>query len=151
MNPFAAPNFPPTDPEWKEKVVRSFVEQGFMSLLGAELVRVEPGLVEIAIAYRPDLTQQNGYFHAGVTTTLADNAGGYAAYSLFPPHSLVLTAEMKISLVAPAAGDRLRAIGKVVKPGRMLTTCDVEVFAERSDGYRLCAKMLQTLAQLEPR
>ena len=143
----AAPT--PADPAWHEKVIQGFANQGFMALLGASLDRVEPGLVEISVPFRPDLTQQNRYFHAGVTTTLADNAGGFAAFTLFPPHTQVLTAEMKISLVAPAAGERLRALGRVVKAGRSLTTCDVEVFAERDGTARLCAKMLQTLARLD--
>ena len=139
----------PPDPAWHDKVVKGFADQGFMPLLGASLNRVEPGLVEISVPFRPDLTQQNRYFHAGVTTTLADNAGGFAAFTLFPPHTLVLTAEMKINLVAPAAGQRLRAVGRVVKAGRLLTTCDVEVFADRDGASRLCAKMLQTLARLD--
>ena len=96
--------------------------------VGAELTRVEPGLVEIELPFRADLCQQHGFFHAGATSTIADSAGGYAAYSLFPAESSVLTTEYKINLLAPAAGERLRAVGRVVKPGRMLTICDVEVF-----------------------
>ena len=76
---------------------------------------------------------------------LADSAGGYAAYSLFPADSSVLTTEYKINLLAPAAGERLRAVGRVVKPGRMLTICDVEVFALMNGAEKLCAKLLQTL------
>ena len=141
----------PRDPAWRDKVIQGFADQGFMRLLGATLERIEPGAVDIAVAYSPDLTQQNDYFHAGVTTTLADNAGGFAAFTLFPPDTLVLTAEMKISLIAPAAGERLVATGRVIKAGRMLTTCDVEVFAETAGTRKLVAKMLQTLARLDAR
>ena len=141
----------PRDPAWRDKVIQGFADQGFMRLLGATLERIEPGAVDIAVAYSPDLTQQNDYFHAGVTTTLADNAGGFAAFTLFPPDTLVLTAEMKISLIAPAAGERLVATGSVIKAGQMLTTCDVEVFAETAGTRKLVAKMLQTLARLDAR
>ena len=142
--------FDPPDPDWDDKVRREFAAQGFMGLLGAELAVVAPGHVEIVVPFRPDLTQQNGYVHAGVTTTIADSAGGFAGFTLYPPEALVLTAEMKISLIAPAAGTALRAAGRVVKSGRTLTTCDIEVFARQDGGERLCAKMLQTLIRLQP-
>ena len=140
--------FDPPDPDWRGKVQRDFAGQGFMGLLGAELSVIEPGHVEIVAPFRPDMTQQDGFFHAGVTTTLADTAGGFAGYTLYPPGALVLTAEMKISLIAPAAGEALRAVGRVVKSGRTLTTCDVDVFVTKDGNDRLCAKMLQTLIRL---
>ena len=116
-----------------------------MALIGAELTTVEPGLVVIELPYRDDLCQQHGFFHAGVTSTIADSAGGYAAFSLFPADASVLTTEFKINLLAPADGERLRAVGRVVKPGRTLTICDVEVFAVKHGGEKICAKLLQTL------
>jgi len=137
--------FEPADPGFAARVRDSFDRQSIMTLIGAELTRVEPGLVEIELPFRADLCQQHGYFHAGITSTIADSAGGYAAYSLFPAESSVLTAEYKINLLAPAAGERLRAVGQVIKPGRMLTICDVEVFALMDGSEKLCAKLLQTL------
>jgi len=123
-----------------------------MTLLGAAITRIEPGLVEIEAPFRPDLTQQHGYFHAGVMSALADTAGGYAGYTLFPADSSVLTVEFKINLVAPAQGDRLSARGRVVKSGRTLTVCALEVFALSGAGqgegvvtHTLCASGLQTL------
>ena len=94
------------------------------------------------------VTQVVWALHAGVTATIADSAGGYAAYTLFPADASVLTTEFKINLLAPAAGERLRALGRVVKPGRTLTICDVEVFAEQDGREKLCAKLLQTLMTL---
>src|SRR5579863_701553 len=125
MNPMYAP----PDPAWATKVRDSFDRQAYMRYLDARLARVEPGLVEIVLPFRPELTQQHGFFHAGATSSIADTAGGYAGFTLFPALSSVLTAEFKINLVAPAKGERLRAIGAVVKPGRTLTICDLKVFA----------------------
>ncbi|MGH6946619.1 MAG: PaaI family thioesterase [Kiloniellales bacterium] len=138
-------SFTPADPSYAARVRRSFERQGLMAHLGAELLRVEPGLVEIALPWRRELTQQHGYFHAGATTAVADSAGGYAAYSLFPVDSSVLTVEFKINLLAPAEGERLRATGRVVKPGRTLTVCELEVLAERDGGAKPCAWGIQTV------
>jgi len=137
--------FTPADPAYQARVRDSFARQSIMALIGAELVRVEPGLVEIQLPYRADLCQQHGFFHAGITSTIGDSAGGYAAYTLFPADSSVLTTEFKINLLAPAAGERLSAVGRVLKPGRSLTICDVEVFAVQDGEAKLCAKLLQTL------
>src|SRR5919206_725924 len=101
--------FEPADPQYRARVEASFGRQRVMGLIGARLVRVEPGLVEIELPYREELTQQHGYFHAGITSTIADSAGGYAGFTLFPADSSVLTVEYKMNLVAPAAGERLIA------------------------------------------
>jgi len=144
--------FAPRDPSYAARVRDSFARQGIMGLIGARLTRIEPGLVEIAVPYRKDLSQQHGFFHAGVTGTIADSAGGYAAYTLFPEDSSVLTTEYKINLLAPADGRMLRALGRVVRSGRTLSVCEVDVFVERDDGTeRLCARMLQTLITLHGR
>ena len=143
--------FTPADPDFAARTRDSFARQGIMDLIGARMTRVEPGLVEIALPYRDDLAQQHGFFHAGVTSTIADSAGGYAAFTLFPADASVLTTEYKINLLAPADGSVLRAVGRVVKPGRTLTVCDVEVFVEKSGAERICAKMLQSLIALHGR
>ncbi len=103
------PSFNPKDPAFEARVRASFGRQGIMELIGARLTRVEPGLVEIELPFRADLTQQHGFFHAGITSTIADSAGGYAAYSLMPDGASVLTTEFKINLLAPADGELLRA------------------------------------------
>lgn len=141
----------PPDPDYEARVRASFRRQRAMGFIGAEIIVVEPGLVEIALPYRPELTQQHGYFHGGIVSTIADSAGGYAAYTLFPADSSILTVEYKINLVAPAAGDRLIARGRVLKPGRTLTVCELEVAAVKEGVSKTCALGLQTLICLEGR
>ncbi|WP_407566411.1 PaaI family thioesterase [Streptomyces sp. 184] len=120
-----------------------------MSHLGARISRVEPGRVHIVLPGRPEVTQQHGYFHAGATSAIADSAGGYAAYTLFPEDADVLTVEYKINLLAPAVGDRLEAVGTVLKSGRTLTVCGLEVYGHRDDGARkLVANGQQTLIRV---
>ena len=148
---FTPPGFTPKDPDFEARVRASFARQGIMELIGARLTRVEPGLVEIELPYRADLTQQHGFFHAGITSTIADSAGGYAAFSLMPAEASVLTTEFKINLLAPAEGELLRALGRVVRPGRLLTVCDVDVFALKDGAAKPCAKLLETLMCLEGR
>ncbi len=146
-----APTFTPKDPDFEARVRASFGRQGIMTLIGARITRVEPGLVEIELPYRADLIQQHGFLHAGITSAIADSAGGYAAYSLMPAGASVLTTEFKINLLAPADGELLRARGRVLKPGRTLTVCDVDVFAVKDGVATPCAKLLETLMCLEDR
>src|SRR5512132_2368177 len=117
-----------------------------MGLIGAELTRVEAGVVEITLPYRPDLAQQHGYLHAGIVTTIADTACGYAAYSLMPPNSEVLSVEFKVNLLRPAKGEAFLAAAEVVKAGKTLTVVRADVFGLDSDGRReLIATMLATM------
>jgi uncharacterized protein (TIGR00369 family) len=109
------------DPAFEARVRASFARQGVMTTIGARLTRVAAGAVEIELPFRSDLTQQHGFVHAGVITTIADSACGYAAFSLMPAEASVLTVEYKVNLLAPARGDRFVARGRVVKPGRTLT------------------------------
>ncbi len=146
MSAFTAP-----DPDFAARVRASFERQGVMALIGARLVGVEPGVVSIELPFRGDLTQQHGFFHAGVTSTIADSAGGYAGFTLFPADSSVLTVEYKINLLAPADGERLVATGRVKKPGRTLTVCDLEVEVLKGDRRTVCAVGMQTLICLAGR
>ena len=117
-----------------------------MSSIGAELLIVEPGKVEIALPYRSDLTQQHGYMHAGIITTIADTACGYAAYTLMPAGSEVLSVEFKVNLLRPAKGERFAAVANVLKPGRTLTVVRADVFGiSESDERELIATMLATM------
>jgi len=145
------PAFEPVDAHFERRVRESFARQGAMRLLGARLACVEPGRVDIELPYRDDLTQQHGYFHAGMTSAIADSAGGYAGYTLFPADSSVLTVEFKINLVAPAAGEKLVATGRVKKPGRTLTICEFEVVAAKNGEQVLCACGLATMIRLSDR
>jgi len=139
------------DPEFAARVAASFGCQGVMALLGARLTRIEPGLCEIQLPYRPELSQQHGYFHAGVTSTIADSAGGYAGFTLFAADSSVLTVEFKINLLAPADGDLLIATGRVIRAGRTLTVCELEVEVEKEGRRSACAHGLQTLIAVADR
>lgn len=137
--------FEPKDPLYQQKVRDSFERQKFMDFIGARLAELTPGFCAIRLGYRPELSQQHGYFHAGIIGTLADNAGGYAAYSLMPPDCSVLTVEYKLNLLAPGEGEQLISRGRVIKPGRTLTICSSEVFAVRDGTEKLCATALLTL------
>lgn len=121
-----------------------------MSSIGAKLLLVEPGKVEIALPYRSDLTQQHGYMHAGIITTIADTACGYAAYTLMPAGSEVLSVEFKVNLLRPAKGERFVAVANVLKPGRTLTVVRADVFGiSESDERELIATMLATMICLQ--
>ncbi|MCX4831165.1 PaaI family thioesterase [Streptomyces sp. NBC_01016] len=131
------------------RIRKSFDRQGLMAHLGAQLTEVAEGRVHIVLPSRPELTQQHGYFHAGATSSIADSAGGYAAYTLFPEDTEVLTVEYKINLLAPAVGDHLEAVGTVLKPGRTLTVCQLEVFGVQGDRRKLVANGQQTLIRVD--
>ncbi len=145
------PSFKILDPDYATRVRDSFQRQNFMKMVLATMTRIAPGHVVIELPFRADLTQQHGFFHAGVTSAIADNAGGYAAYTLFPADSSVLTVEFKINLLAPAKGEMLRAAGQVIRSGRTLTVCDFKVFAVEGDRQSLCATGQQTLICLHGR
>lgn len=137
------------DPAIASLVRESFDKQGLMRHLGAAIVGIDVGKVRIRMPFRPELTQQNGYFHAGGTSAIADPAGGYAGLTVFPAGSAVLTVEFKINLIAPAKGDALQAVGQVIKAGRTLTICQLQVFAEQAQVLKPVAVGQQTLICLK--
>jgi len=139
------------DPAFANRIRASFAKQGLMGTLGASLVSIAPGHVEIAITPAPAISQQHGFVHAGAISAIADTAAGYAALSLMPPDRGVLTTEFKINLVAPAMGDRILARGKVVKTGRTLTLAQTEVFAINRGTEKLIALLTATLMAIEGR
>ena len=140
--------FEPRDPNYKDRVAQSFAEQAIMQTIGASLLEVLPGQVEIGLPFDQRLTQQDQFIHAGVSSTIMDSACGYAAFSLMPVDARVLTIEFKINLLAPAAGERFRAIGKVLKPGRSVFVAEAELYAETGDSSKLAATMVATLMAL---
>ena len=137
-----------TDFKFQQKVQESFRQQGFMEHIGAELVTVKEGFCEIHLPYSAQLTQQNGYFHAGVISTIADNAAGYAAYSMMEPTSAILTVEFKINLLSPGDGEKLIARSKVLKHGKTLTICRSEVYTVKKGKEKLCSAGQWTLIEL---
>jgi uncharacterized protein (TIGR00369 family) len=133
------------DPEVEQLVRESFGKQGLMRHLGASMTDVRSGEVRIRMPFKPELTQQHGFFHAGGTSAIADTAGGYAGLTVFPRGSAVLTVEFKINLLAPAKGEALVAVGRVLKSGRTLTVCQLDVFAEQAQDLVPVAVGQQTL------
>jgi uncharacterized protein (TIGR00369 family) len=142
------PAFEPADAGFERRTRESFAKQGAMAHLGAVLERVEPGYVEIALPFRAELSQQHGFFHAGIVATVADSAGGYAAYTLFPADAGVLTVEFKVNLMAPADGERIVACGRVVRSGRTITVATFDVHVQKGGRRTHCATGLQTIMRI---
>lgn len=137
---FKAPN-----PDFEQRVRGSFARQAAMALIGATMTQVEPGRCTIELPVREELTQQHRFVHGGVVAMIADSAGGYAAFTLMPPDAGVLTVEFKINMLAPAKGERLLAVGSVLKPGRTLSIVRADVWALEAGRQTLIAAVQQTL------
>lgn len=138
-------NWQALDPAFEQKVRESFLRQAFMQHLGARMGAVRPGACEIRAPFLAALTQQHGFFHAGVTAAIADSACGYAAFTLMPTQASVLTVEYKINLVAPATGEELVARAEVLRNGKTLKVCRADIFGVKGGGETLCATMLSTI------
>jgi uncharacterized protein (TIGR00369 family) len=135
----------PGDPDVEDRIRASFARQRLMRTLGAELKAVRRGEVEIELPFRDDLTQQHGYLHAAAVTAIVDSACGYAALTLMEPDVEVLSVEFKVNLLAPAAGERFLAVGRVLRSGRTLTVCSGEVHAMRGASRQLICAMQSTM------
>ena len=141
--------FTPPDPNYENRIRASFGEQKAMQTIGATLGSIHPGEVSIELPYSEHITQQDGFLHAGIVTTIADSACGYAAFSLMPANSRVLSVEFKVNLLAPAIGEGFIAIGKVIKAGRTLTVCSGEVLAFQGGESKLVALMQATMIRVD--
>jgi uncharacterized protein (TIGR00369 family) len=144
-------SFQPADPAFESRARASFARQQMMATLGATLERVAPGEVDVRLPFRPALTQQHGFLHAGAMTTVVDSACGYAALTLMPPGAAVLSVEFKMNLLAPGEGDAVLARGRVLKAGRTITVCSGEVVALRGGAERLVATMTATMMTVRER
>ena len=142
-------HFHPADPHFADRVRESFSRQLIMDHLGAQIAEVRPGRCEIRLPFKPELSQQHGYFHGGVIGTVGDSAGGYAAYSLMPADAGVLTVEYKMNLLAPGDGELLIARGQVLKAGRTLMVSRTDVSVVKDGRETLCATLLQTLMSMK--
>lgn len=129
----------------EERVRASFSKQAFMSTLGAQLTRVGHGAVEIRLPFSPNLTQQNGFLHAGAVTAVLDSACGYAALSVAPHDKEVLTVEFKVNLLTPAVGEFLDARAQVKRAGQTLIICEADAFAVNGSREKVAATMLATI------
>ena len=133
-----------------EQITReTFNRQQAMKLIGAQLASVEPGVVEIALPFSEAITQQHGFIHAGIVTTALDSACGYAAWTMMPPGAGVLTVELKVSLLRPAAGERFRMRGEVIKPGRTLYFTEGRAYAVNGTQEKLIATISATMMVME--
>jgi len=137
--------FDPVDQDFEARVRYGFGLQTLMTTIDARMTRILPGEVHIELPFSPNLTQQHGYIHAGLITSIVDSACGFAAYTLMPANSGVLTVEYKVNFLRPARGDKFLAVGRVIKPGRTLTICNGEVSAINGDDHRLVALMQATM------
>lgn len=140
-----------TSEHLETRIRDSFAKQGFMATLGATLERVARGEIEIALRPHPGIMQQHGFVHGGVVGAIADSAAGYAALSVLPAGTGVLTAEYKINLLAPATGERIVARGRVVKAGRTLTLAQADVFALNGGQEKLIAHLTATMMTVKGR
>jgi uncharacterized protein (TIGR00369 family) len=141
--------FEPQSPNYAERVRNIFSEQAIMQLIGAKLTKIEPGAIDIEIGYQKSLTQQSGFIHAGVITTIADSACGYAAFSLMPDDADVLSVEFKVNLLAPAIGEKFLAEGRVLRAGRTLTVARGDVFAFTGNKGKQIAAMQATIMRVQ--
>lgn len=139
----------PSNPDFERTVRGSFARQGLMGTIGAWLTEVRPGRVVIELPYSERIAQQHGHFHGAVIGAIGDNAGGYAALTLMPARSEVLTVEYKINFLRPAQGLVLRADGQVLRAGRTLVTTriDVSVHGGSTDG--MCAALQATMMRID--
>ncbi len=144
MSTFTPPNL-----DFENYLRGRFTKQKAMQTIGATLGDVRPGEVTINLPFHEKLTQQDGFLHAGIVTTIVDSACGYAAFTLMPLGSRVLSVEFKVNLMSPAIGELFVAIGKVIKPGRTITVCSGEVFAYQGEESKLVALMQATMIRIE--
>lgn len=128
-----------------QRIQSSFDRQEFMRTVGARLLSIEPGHVVIEWPFSRSLTQQHGFLHAGVVAAVADSACGYAALTLMPAGTAVLSVEFKVNLMKPAAGSHFRAVGKVIRAGRTLSVCSADVIAREADRETIIAVMQGTM------
>jgi len=137
--------YSPMDENYESRIRSSFEKQGIMQTIGGQLLKVEPEEVHIEFPFADALTQQHGFIHAGILTTVVDSACGYAASTLMPSESEVLTVEYKVNFISPAKGEKFIAIGRVFKPGRSLTVCSGEVLVKEESGYKTVVLMQTTM------
>lgn len=144
-------DFQPAFSGYKQKVQDSFARQQFMHHINAKLTDVQPGYCEIEVLYAPELSQQHGFFHAGIIGTIADNTAGYAAFSLMEETSSIVTVEYKLNILAPGDGDKLIGKATVLKKGRTLTICRSDIYILKNGKEKLCAAAQASLIELKNR
>ncbi len=139
------------NPNFAADVRDSFSKQSAMHLIKATLPVIEHGRTEIHLEHWEGLEQQHGFIHGGIVGMIADSAAGYAAMTVSPPKTSVLTVEYKINLVAPALGEKLIACGEVLRHGRTIVVTKADVFTQKDGKRSLCAIMQQTIMVMADR
>jgi uncharacterized protein (TIGR00369 family) len=134
---------------FEKKVRDSFGRQPFMSTIGAEMISVGRGNVEIRLPFSSKLTQQRGFMHAGAITSIMDSACGYAALSVAPEEADVLSVEFKVNLMAPGIGEWFVARASVKRAGKRLAVCAADAFAVKGGNEKLIATMLATIMNVD--
>ncbi|MCH9045107.1 MAG: PaaI family thioesterase [SAR324 cluster bacterium] len=142
---------PRLDEALEGRIRAHFQSIPFLRTLGATLGTVRPGFCELRVPVQPHLLQEHGYVHGGVVGTLADSAAGYAARTVVPEGSGVITVEYKLNFLAPADGEELIGRAEVLKGGRTLTVLRSDVFAVREGAETRCASAIVTYLNLAPR
>ncbi len=142
--------FTPAFAGYADKVRAAFAKQGMLQAIGARLVTLAPGTCNIELSYADGVTQQQGFFHGGAIGTIADSAAGFAAFTLMPEDSEILTVEYKINLVKAARPPLIRATGNVLRAGRTITVCRSEVYRIDGAAQELCAVMQATMMRVDP-
>jgi uncharacterized protein (TIGR00369 family) len=135
-----------------DRIAGSFHRQRLLATLGARLVRVADGEVDIELPWSEAIVQQHGFVHAGAIATIADSACGYACLTRMPEGSAVLSIEFKINLLAPAVGERFLARGRATRVGRTIGVATAEVVALGAAKASAVVAILQaTMMRVEPR
>ncbi|MFV0388187.1 MAG: PaaI family thioesterase [Pyrinomonadaceae bacterium] len=137
--------FIPQSPNFEVRVCEVFKKQAVMQTIGCKLVNIKPGSVELLLPFRPNLTQQNGFLHAGIISTAMDSACGFAALTLTSENQDVLAVEFKVNFLAPAYGKEFRIIGNVIKAGKTITVSQAETYAASEKGDKLVSQMTGTI------
>jgi uncharacterized protein (TIGR00369 family) len=138
-------NLSPVDPDFEQRIRTSFARQELINTLNGKIAFISPGELHIEAPFDERFTQQDGFLHAGIVTTLMDSACGYAAYTLMPADSRVLSVEFKVNFLNPARGERFRAEGRVAKSGRTISVCEGKLFALQNGQGKLVAMMQATM------
>jgi uncharacterized protein (TIGR00369 family) len=138
-------NLSPVDPDFEQRIRTSFARQGLINTINGRIAFISPGELHIEAPFDERFTQQDGFLHAGIVTTLMDSACGYAAYTLMPADSRVLSVEFKVNFLNPARGERFRAEGRVAKSGRTISVCEGKLFALQNGQGKLVAMMQATM------
>jgi len=135
----------PFDPDFEQRVRSSFARQGLINTLHGKIAHISPGELHIEAPFDERFTQQDGFLHAGIVTTLMDSACGYAAFTLMPEDSRVLSVEFKVNFLHPSQGEHFRAEGRVVKSGKTISVCEGKFYALQNGQEQLVAMMQATM------